>query len=96
MSGSGGALDGRGAGPYHPVDRDGPEIVKAFYQENGITSLPIYIDEGLSAFRAFRLGGVPSTIFVDAEGREIARVLGDRNWSDPEITELVRKMIAGG
>jgi thiol-disulfide isomerase/thioredoxin len=78
------------------VDRDGPEVVSAFYRENGIKSLPIFIDDGLDAFRAFKLGGVPSTIFIDANGREIARVLGERDWSDPEIVEVVRKLIAGG
>ena len=78
------------------VDRDGPEVVTTFYQENGIKSLPLFLDEGLAAFRAFKLGGVPATVFVDAGGNEIARVLGDRDWSKPEIVELVRKMIAGG
>lgn len=78
------------------VDRDGPEAVSAFYRDNGIKSLPIYIDEGLKAFRAFKLGGVPATVFIDAEGREIARVLGDRDWSDPDVAAVVRKIITGG
>lgn len=78
------------------VDRDGPEAVSAFYRENGIKSLPIFVDDGLDAFRAFRLGGIPATIFVDPEGFEIARVLGERDWSKPEVTELVRRLIAGG
>jgi thiol-disulfide isomerase/thioredoxin len=78
------------------VDRDGPEVVSAFYRENSIKTLPLFLDEGLAAFRAFKLGGVPTTVFVDADGNEIARVLGDRDWSRPEVIELVRKMIAGG
>ncbi len=78
------------------VDRDGPDAVSAFYRDNNIKSLPIYIDEGLKAFRSFKLGGIPATIFIDAEGREIARVLGERNWSDPAVAAVVRKLIGGG
>lgn len=78
------------------VDRDGPDAVSAFYRDNNIKSLPVYIDEGLKAFRSFKLGGIPATIFIDAEGREIARVLGERNWSDPAVAAVVRKLIGGG
>jgi thiol-disulfide isomerase/thioredoxin len=78
------------------VDRDGVEVVDAFYVSQEIKSLPLFIDRGLTAFRAFKLSGVPTTIFLDADGNEIARVLGDRDWSRPEIIELVRKLIAGG
>ncbi len=77
------------------VDRDGPEAVGAFYKDNGIKSLPVFVDDGLDAFRAFKLGGIPATIFLDAEGREIARVLGERDWSDPDVAAVVRKLIAG-
>lgn len=78
------------------VDRDGIEIVNAFYAEEGITGLPAFLDRGLKAFRAFRLAGVPATIFVDAEGNEIARVLGERDWGTPEALDVIRKLIAGG
>lgn len=78
------------------VDREGIEVVTAFYNEQGITKLPAYLDRGLKAFRAFRLSGVPATIFIDAEGNEIARVLGDRDWARPEVLDVVRKLIAGG
>ncbi|MGD9536452.1 MAG: TlpA family protein disulfide reductase [Alphaproteobacteria bacterium] len=75
------------------VDRDGPEIVTTFYEQHQISNLPLFLDNGLAAFRAFKLGGVPATVFIDAEGNEIARVLGDRDWSSPEVIELIRKMI---
>ena len=78
------------------VDRDGPEVVSTFYQENDIDALPLFVDDGLKAFRAFKLAGIPATVFVDEDGNEIARVLGDRDWSKPEVTELVRKLVAGG
>lgn len=78
------------------VDRDGMETVNAFYAAEGIQALPAYLDLGLKAFRAFRLAGVPATIFVDRDGNEIGRVLGERDWAKPEVLDVVRRMIAGG
>lgn len=78
------------------VDRDGIEIVNAYYAAEGIQSLPAYLDQGLKAFRAFHLAGVPATIFVDRDGNEIGRVLGDRDWAKPEVLDVVRRLIAGG
>lgn len=74
------------------VDRGGTEVVAAYLNENGVTDLPPYVDEKMTMARALRVNGIPYTIFLDREGREFARVLGDRDWSDPEVKDLVRKM----
>jgi thiol-disulfide isomerase/thioredoxin len=78
------------------VDREGPDAVLRFYEEIGVASLPVFVTESRDAIRAFKIAGIPTTVFIDAEGNEIARVLGDRDWSDPEVIELVRRLIAGG
>ena len=75
------------------LDRHGPEHVAEFYDEFGIRHLGVYMDERMNAARILRVNGIPSTIFVDGEGREVARVLGDRDWSEPEVIELVRRMV---
>ncbi len=76
------------------VDRDGPEIVSAYYQDHELTTIPVLVDEKMKSARALKVNGIPYTIFVDREGREFARVLGDRDWSDPEVLGIVRKMVA--
>ncbi len=78
------------------LDRDGPDAVRRFYEDYKIEKLPIFVAKIGDVLSAFKLGGIPTTIFIDAEGRAIARVLGDRDWSDPEVVEVVRKLIAGG
>jgi len=75
------------------LDRHGPEHVAAFYDEFGIRYLPIYIDDRMEAARTLRVNGIPSTILVDPEGREVARVLGDRDWATPEVIDLVRQIV---
>lgn len=76
------------------LDRDGASVVEEYYASIGISDLPIYVDEGMASARTLRVIGLPYTIFVDREGREVARVLGDRDWSDPDVVALVRKLVA--
>jgi thiol-disulfide isomerase/thioredoxin len=75
------------------VDRDGAKLVSQYYADNNIVNLPVYIDDGMNAARALLINGIPYTILIDREGREFARILGDRDWSTPEVAALMRKLI---
>ena len=75
------------------LDRDGAALVRAYYEDHDLTTLPVMIDEKMAAGRALRVHGIPATVFIDREGAEVARVLGDRDWSDPAVIELVRHII---
>ena len=75
------------------LDRDGAALVRNYYEDHDLTTLPVMIDEKMAAGRALRVHGIPATIFVNGEGAEVARVLGDRDWSDPDVIELVRHII---
>ena len=75
------------------LDRDGAALVRAYYDDHDLTTLPVMIDEKMAAGRALRVHGIPATVFINREGAEVARVLGDRDWSDPAVIELVRHII---
>ena len=75
------------------LDRGGAELVRAYYEDHGLTTLPVMIDEKMAAGRALRVHGIPATVFVNRDGAEVARVLGDRDWTDPVVIELVRHII---
>ena len=72
------------------LDRGGAELVRNYYNDHDLTTLPIFIDEKMAAGRALRVHGIPATVFFDGEGAEVARVLGDRDWSDPDVVTLIR------
>ena len=74
------------------VDTQGLPIVRKFFAEVGVKSLEPYIDP--SAQAAFRLNavGLPSTLLVDAEGRELGRHAGAVKWDAPEIAAALRRM----
>lgn len=76
------------------VDQQGPEVARKFFSEIGVKALPLYIDR--SAQAAFKLGavGLPATLLVDRDGREIGRHVGPAKWDGPEIIDDLRRRIA--
>jgi len=75
------------------VDQQGPQIARKFFAEAGVKSLTLYVDP--SAQAAFKLGtaGLPASLLVDANGREVGRHLGPAKWDSPEIISELRRRI---
>jgi thiol-disulfide isomerase/thioredoxin len=76
------------------VDRAGPERVRAFLDEIGIEHLTVYRDPKAATTRALRIPGLPATLLIDRNGREVGRVLGIADWGSPEAIEAVRAILA--
>lgn len=75
------------------VGRDAVGALRAYYEEHGLRTLPVAIDERMKAARALKVNGIPTTVFIDDSGREIARVIGERDWDDPAVAGLVRRLV---
>jgi len=75
------------------VDRKGAQLVRQYYADNDIAHLPLYIDEGMDAAHALRVNGIPYTILLNRDSQEIARILGERDWSTPDATALMQRLI---
>ena len=72
------------------VDRAGPEAARKFLDEIGVTSLKLYSDTTTRSGSALRAVGMPTTILIDAEGREIGRLPGPYEWDAPEAKALIQ------
>jgi thiol-disulfide isomerase/thioredoxin len=77
------------------IDRKGVEAVRGFYQEVGVDNLAIYIDPSGRGSRGLGLPGVPTTLLIDQEGREVARKMGEAEWDAPEMVSLVEQTMHG-
>jgi thiol-disulfide isomerase/thioredoxin len=77
------------------IDREGAAAVKRFYQEVGVEKLGIYVDPSGRASRALSVPGVPTTLLLDRDGREVARKMGEAQWDGPEMVSLVQRTIQG-
>lgn len=91
-------LAGAMAGPDLAVvalstDRFGPERIKAFFDEIGVRNLAVYQDRRSQLARAAGAIGLPVTLILDREGREVARVTGDAEWDSPEAKAFLTRLI---
>jgi thiol-disulfide isomerase/thioredoxin len=73
-------------------DHGGARAVEAFYQQHEITGLPVLLDPQSAAAHAFHARGIPTSLVIDKQGRERARLEGAADWSAPAAAALVRKL----
>ena len=72
------------------IDRKGLSAVREFYDELGLETLAIYVDETGEAQRALSVLGLPTTLLLDREGNEGGRLLGPAEWDSPEMVAFLR------
>jgi len=70
------------------IDRD-PDLIKPFYQDFGIRTLKHYVDPTTKVSDTLRAPGVPTTLLIDREGREIGRAMGPAAWDGPQVEALI-------
>lgn len=78
------------------IDRAGPKVVRDFYAEIGVENLALYIDPGMKATRVLSAIGLPTTLLLDRQGREIGRLVGPAEWDSPEAVALIQRSIGAG
>ena len=72
------------------VGRDNLEKSKKFYKKLKINNLDIYIDEGIELANKFLLRGLPTTVFINKEGKEFARVIGFIDFDNKKIIKWLQ------
>ena len=74
---------------------DGPHAsVEAFLKTHGIVALKSYQDPKMGLSGALGAEVLPTSVLYDANGREVWRYVGDRDWTTPDAARLVGE--AGG
>jgi hypothetical protein len=76
------------------VDRKGAAASGAFLDEAKATALKLYVDPSSKALGGLQAIGLPASVLVDREGREIGRLLGPADWNSSEAERLIRSAIA--
>jgi thiol-disulfide isomerase/thioredoxin len=79
-----------------PLSEDSDEdVVRTFYRKHGLNRLPIVMDRALRATSALRLHGLPTTLIIDREGKEILRIEGNLGGMETEISLFLRRQMGG-
>ena len=76
------------------ISMDGTlEKVTQFYGEHAITSLTPVLDYKAQSFNTLKISGLPTTVFFDSSGREIARTEGPMHWLESPNKEFIEQRI---
>jgi thiol-disulfide isomerase/thioredoxin len=62
-------------------DHDGRDAARLFYNRHGIDHLPIYDDPSGRAPFILHIRGLPTTLLIDPNGCEVARLEGAAEWT---------------
>ena len=71
-------------------DRLGEPVVKKYFESTGIANLPHLLDNKTRLGQRLLVPGLPTTVLVDAEGMERARLIGPAEWDSDEMIALVK------
>ncbi|AWU97382.1 TlpA family protein disulfide reductase (plasmid) [Azospirillum ramasamyi] len=78
------------------LDRGGRAAVEPFYRKTGVEHLRVFLDPASESMKALSLRGLPTTILIDPEGRELGRVEGAVEWDAPEVVAFLRQHLGHG
>ncbi len=76
------------------IDRGGAAAVKSFYEELDLRALGIYVDQNADALTKLGGFGIPLTVLVGRDGRELWRVIGPRAWDQAAEVNRIRSHLA--
>ena len=75
-------------------DLKGWPVIAPFLGEHGIAQLPVLHDPQGAASRAFKATGLPTSVLLDRDGRELGRLVGPAEWDGPDALALLRHYLA--
>ena len=67
--------------------------IKAFFSETGVKNLPLHRDPKQQMAREMGVFGLPITVILNRQGREIARLQGDAHWNSGSAKAIVKALI---
>ncbi|MEL6119581.1 MAG: TlpA disulfide reductase family protein [Pseudomonadota bacterium] len=73
--------------------RNPPQAMKSFFHEIGVTNLPLHRDPRSKMAREMGVLGLPVTMVLDENGKELARLVGDAHWSSDTAKAMIRALI---
>ena len=79
----------------YPINLEKPnkEKTRNFFENLDIKNLKIYFDPEFNLVKSFNMRGVPTSILIDKEGKEFARIIGEIDFLDKFFINFLKKYI---
>lgn len=75
------------------IDRGGIDTVKDYVEENKLSFLNVH-DRTSTVASEYGVRGVPSTLFLNAQGKVVGGVIGPREWNSDAVYVVVEYLLA--
>ena len=75
-------------------DSQGAAIIKPFFEKRKLPNLKGWADPENQFGFHYATGMLPTTVLYDADGKEVARVIGAMDWNSKEARALIDEAIA--
>ncbi len=72
------------------IDTGGVPVVRRFFDKIGIKQLTISVDPTQLSFTNLRIEGLPTTLLINADGKEVARLVGPAVWNTPDMEVFLK------
>jgi thiol-disulfide isomerase/thioredoxin len=74
------------------VDRTGLAGAQKFLTSVGTKALALYADPTAKMAAELKVIGLPATLLIDAQGREVGRLLGPAEWASDDAKALIKSI----
>ena len=72
------------------VGHDNIKKAQKFFDDLDIKNLNLYFDENINLTKKFALRGIPTSIFINKNGKEFARVIGSIDFNEENFIEWLK------
>ena len=76
------------------VDLKGAEVSSAFLKDIKADHLALYIDQTTKVMGRIGAFGLPMTVLIDRQGREVGRLVGPADWAGADAQKIIKAAIA--
>ncbi len=72
------------------VGQDNVKKAKKFFDDMNIKNLNLYFDENINLTKKFALRGIPTSILLNKNGKEFARIIGSIDFNEENFVEWLK------
>ena len=72
------------------VGQDNVKKAKEFFDDLNIKNLNLYFDENINLTKKFALRGIPTSILLNKNGKEFARIIGSIDFNEENFIEWLK------
>tara|TARA_B110000914_G_C15458890_1_gene444800 strand:- start:847 stop:1305 length:459 start_codon:yes stop_codon:yes gene_type:complete len=75
------------------VEKPNKDKTSKFFKDLNISKLNIYFDPEFLLVKLFNMRGVPTSILIDKNGKEFARIIGEVDFFDESFIDFLKKYL---